>query len=109
MKHLMNSYARLRDAPSPPVPGRCWARGHVGRLLLALDLPQTDSAWLAITETDGCFVDGVSAVTGCYVGRRTLRVEDFGKVAAVFVGHAASGPFALRRGSTCGAGGGVCA
>lgn len=59
--------------------------GMLAASLLALDLPQTDKRLLAITETDGCFVDGVSAATGCYVGRRTLRVEDFGKVAAAFV------------------------
>jgi formylmethanofuran dehydrogenase subunit E len=40
---------------------------------------------LTILETDGCAADGVSAATGCWVGRRTLRVEDFGKVAATFV------------------------
>lgn len=39
---------------------------------------------LVITETDGCFVDGVIAATGCTVGHRTLRVEDYGKVAATF-------------------------
>lgn len=53
--------------------------------LLGLDVPQVDKRLLAIVETDGCFVDGVSAATGCAVGRRTLRIEDFGKVAAVFV------------------------
>jgi formylmethanofuran dehydrogenase subunit E len=30
-------------------------------------------------------VDGLSAATNCTVGHRTLRVEDYGKVAAVFV------------------------
>lgn len=40
---------------------------------------------LVITETDGCFVDGLTAATGCTVGHRTLRVEDYGKTAAVFV------------------------
>ncbi len=40
---------------------------------------------LVIAETDGCFVDGLAVATGCEVGRRTLRVEDFGKVAATFV------------------------
>ena len=47
---------------------------------------------LVISETDGCFVDGITAATGCTVGHRTLRVEDYGKVAAAFVnvntGHA---------------------
>lgn len=40
---------------------------------------------LIISETDGCFVDGLIAATGCTVGHRTLRVEDYGKVAATFV------------------------
>lgn len=53
--------------------------------LLGLDLPQTRKRLLAIVETDGCFADGVSAATNCWVGRRTLRVEDYGKVAATFV------------------------
>ncbi len=39
---------------------------------------------LVITETDGCFADGLSAATDCTVGHRTLRVEDYGKVAATF-------------------------
>ena len=58
--------------------------GMFAASLLTLDLPQSDKRLLAFTETDGCFVDGVSAATGCYVGRRTLRVEDFGKTAAAF-------------------------
>lgn len=59
--------------------------GMFAASLLDLDLPQSDKRLLAIVETDGCFVDGVSAATGCYVGRRTLRVEDFGKTAATFI------------------------
>ena len=59
--------------------------GMFAASLLTLDLPQSDKRLLAIAETDGCFVDGISAATGCYVGRRTLRVEDFGKTAAAFV------------------------
>ena len=60
--------------------------------LLHLDLPQTDKRLLTIVETDGCTTDGISVATNCWVGRRTLRVEDYGKVAATFVdtltGHA---------------------
>ncbi len=40
---------------------------------------------LAIVESDGCFSDGVEAATGCTLGHRTLRLEDQGKIAAVFV------------------------
>lgn len=52
--------------------------------LLDLDLPQTDKRLFTIVETDGCFSDGVAVATGCRVGRRTMRVEDYGKVAATF-------------------------
>ncbi len=52
---------------------------------LGLTLPQADKRLLAFVETDGCFSDGVAVATGCWVGHRTLRVEDYGKVAATFV------------------------
>ncbi len=52
--------------------------------LLELDLPQKDKRLFAFVETDGCFADGVSAATGCRLGRRTMRLVDYGKVAATF-------------------------
>ena len=56
-----------------------------GARALDLEVPRADKRLLVIVETDGCFVDGVEAVTGVSVGRRTLRVEDYGKIAATFV------------------------
>ena len=44
-----------------------------------------DKQLLTIVETDGCGADGVAVATSCYVGRRTLRVVDYGKVAATFI------------------------
>src|SRR5512133_2350650 len=44
-----------------------------------------DKPLLVILESDGCFADGIEAATGCSVGHRTLRVEDYGKIAATFV------------------------
>ena len=52
---------------------------------LEIDIPQSLKRLLVIVETDGCFADGVSVATGCSVGHRTLRIEDYGKVAATFV------------------------
>lgn len=52
--------------------------------LLGIELPRRDKRLLAISETDGCAVDGLIAATGCRVGNRTLRILDFGKVAAIF-------------------------
>ena len=54
-------------------------------VILELEVPRTDKRLLVIVETDGCFVDGVEAATGVSVGGRTLRVEDYGKIAATFV------------------------
>lgn len=59
--------------------------GLLAGRLLEISLPQPEKRLLAIAETDGCFVDGVSTATGCYVGRRTLRIEDYGKTAVTFV------------------------
>ena len=59
--------------------------GMAAAVSLNLDLPQTDKRLVAFVESDGCFSDGLAVATGCWVGRRTLRVEDLGKVAAVFV------------------------
>ena len=59
--------------------------GLAGMKALGFDEPPAKKRLLAISETDGCFVDGVIAVTGCTVGHRTLRIEDYGKVAVTFV------------------------
>jgi formylmethanofuran dehydrogenase subunit E len=40
---------------------------------------------LTIAETDGCGLDGIAVATDCAVGRRTLRLLDYGKVAATLV------------------------
>jgi len=52
---------------------------------LGLELPQADKRLFVFMETDGCTSDGVSVATGAWVGRRTMRMVDFGKVAATFV------------------------
>jgi formylmethanofuran dehydrogenase subunit E len=59
--------------------------GLAGAAALDVKIPQSDKRLLVILETDGCFADGVEAATGCSVGHRTLRVEDYGKVAASFI------------------------
>ena len=59
--------------------------GLLAREISDLDLPRNDKKLLTISETDGCTVDGLIAATGCHVGGRTLRILDFGKVAAAFI------------------------
>jgi formylmethanofuran dehydrogenase subunit E len=53
--------------------------------LLGLALPQTRKRLITIMETDGCGADGVSVATNCWVGHRTMRIVDYGKVAATFI------------------------
>jgi formylmethanofuran dehydrogenase subunit E len=53
--------------------------------LLNMALPQTTKRLYTFIETDGCFADGISVATGCWLGHRTLRLVDYGKVAATFV------------------------
>lgn len=53
--------------------------------MLEIEIPQNDKGLFAIVEMDGCFADGVSVATNCWLGKRTLRHEDLGKVAATFV------------------------
>lgn len=53
--------------------------------LLNLPLPQADKRLFVFVETDGCFADGVMVATGCSLGHRTMRLQDYGKAAATFV------------------------
>lgn len=59
--------------------------GLAGMKALGFDAPPPKKRLLTIVESDGCFADGVIAATDCTVGHRTLRVEDYGKIAATFV------------------------
>ena len=69
--------------------------GLKGMAVLGFDTSSTPKHLLVISETDGCFIDGVIAVTKCTVGHRTLRVEDYGKIAATFVNTKTSQSFRI--------------
>ena len=58
--------------------------GLKGLSILGLDETSAQKNLLVISETDGCFIDGIIAATTCEVGHRTLRIEDYGKIAATF-------------------------
>jgi formylmethanofuran dehydrogenase subunit E len=59
--------------------------GLAGIAGLGLEPQPCGKPLLVILESDGCFADGIMAATGCTVGHRSLRVEDYGKIAATFV------------------------
>lgn len=55
-----------------------------GASLIDVDLPDTEKRLLVSVETDRCAVDAIQAITGCRPGKRTLRLLDYGKLAATF-------------------------
>ena len=59
--------------------------GIAGAATLGINVPLRRKAMLVLVETDGCFVSGIEVATGASVHRRTLRVVDYGKIAATFV------------------------
>jgi formylmethanofuran dehydrogenase subunit E len=59
--------------------------GLYGLTLLGIEAPVARTTALVILETDGCFADGVEIATGATIGHRTLRIQDYGKIAATFV------------------------
>lgn len=52
---------------------------------LGIELPPAKKRLIVTVETDRCAVDAIQAVTGCRPGKRTLRLLDFGKLAATFI------------------------
>ena len=53
--------------------------------MLGVPFPQIEKRVVALAEIDGCYTDGLLVASGCSVGHRTLRVLDFGKIAATFL------------------------
>jgi formylmethanofuran dehydrogenase subunit E len=84
LTELLNHSAALHDHLCPrQVLGV--RMGLYAGALFDMVLPQTRKRLYTFVETDGCFVDGVAVATGCTLGHRTLRLVDYGKVAATFV------------------------
>lgn len=87
----MNSMAELLDISAARHRHLCPRQvlgvrmGLYAGQVLTLPTPQTNKRLYVIMETDGCALDGVAVATGCSVGRRTMRIEDCGKVAATFI------------------------
>ncbi|GAB4496055.1 MAG: hypothetical protein OHK0052_05260 [Anaerolineales bacterium] len=58
--------------------------GLYGLRTLGFNAPPPNKRLLILLETDGCFADGIIAATNCTIRHRTLRIEDYGKIAATF-------------------------
>jgi molybdopterin-guanine dinucleotide biosynthesis protein MobB len=52
---------------------------------LGIDEPKGCKKLIVCVEMDRCATDAIQAVTGCSLGRRTLKFLDYGKMAATFI------------------------
>ncbi|MEK6222847.1 MAG: FmdE family protein, partial [Chloroflexota bacterium] len=59
--------------------------GLAGISFLGTKIFSRDKRLIVFVETDGCFISGLQAAAGVSVNRRTLRIMDYGKIAATFV------------------------
>jgi molybdopterin-guanine dinucleotide biosynthesis protein MobB len=55
---------------------------------IGIDEPKGCKKLVVYVEMDRCATDAVQAVTGCSLGKRTLKFLDYGKMAATFVNTA---------------------
>ena len=57
----------------------------LGCRLLGIDEPTQEKHLIVYVETDRCMADAIAAVTGCRLGKHTLKHIDYGKCACTFV------------------------
>jgi formylmethanofuran dehydrogenase subunit E len=57
----------------------------LGCRLLGIEEPVTARRLIVYVEIDRCAADAIASVTGCRLGKRTLKHVDYGKMAATFV------------------------
>lgn len=52
---------------------------------IGIEEPKSSRRLIVFVEIDRCAADAVNTVTGCRLGKRTLKFRDFGKLAATFL------------------------
>ena len=58
---------------------------RLGLRLLGISDPKTFRELIVYVECDRCLTDAISTVTGCKLGKRSLKWMDYGKSAATFL------------------------
>lgn len=61
---------------------------HLGCRVVGIDepkKPENRKKLMVFVEIDRCATDGIQSVTGCTIGRRTLKIMDYGVMAATFL------------------------
>lgn len=57
----------------------------VGCRSVGVEEPKEEKQLLVYVEIDRCAADAIQSVTGCKLGKRTLKYIDYGKMAATFL------------------------
>lgn len=57
----------------------------LGCRLIGIEEPKVGKRLIVYVEIDRCAADAINTVTGCRLGKRTLKFRDFGKLAATFL------------------------
>ena len=57
----------------------------IGCRLIGIEEPKVGKRLIVFVEIDRCAADAINTVTGCRLGKRTLKYRDFGKLAATFL------------------------
>ena len=52
---------------------------------IGIEEPKAGKRLIVFVEIDRCAADAINTVTGCRLGKRTLKYRDFGKLAATFL------------------------
>jgi formylmethanofuran dehydrogenase subunit E len=52
---------------------------------VGIEEPKSGKRLIVFVEIDRCAADAINTVTGCRLGKRTLKYRDFGKLAATFL------------------------
>jgi formylmethanofuran dehydrogenase subunit E len=87
----MRSFDELLEESSSMHGHRCAGQvlgvrmAMVGCREVDIDEPKGCKKLIVCVEMDRCATDAVQAVTGCSLGKRTLKFLDYGKMAATFV------------------------
>jgi formylmethanofuran dehydrogenase subunit E len=56
-----------------------------GTRAVGIEDPKASRDLIVFVEIDRCAADAINTVTGCRLGKRTLKFRDFGKLAATFL------------------------
>jgi formylmethanofuran dehydrogenase subunit E len=57
----------------------------LGCRMVGIEEPKKSKKLIVFVEIDRCATDAVGIVSGCRLGKRTMKYVDYGKVAATFV------------------------